>query len=51
MLVSLLTTVISVADLGFDLRGRGVDFVNGGGSLKGLTVEVKVWPYFYYNWA
>jgi len=41
MLVSLLTTVISVATLGFDLRGGGVDFVNGEGSFKGLTVEVK----------
>jgi len=44
-----------VAVPGFDLRGGGVDFVNGGGgrkSLKVLKVEVKVifsmlWPYFY----
>ena len=37
----------AVADSGFDLRGGGVDFVNGVGegcrkSLKVLTVEVKV---------
>jgi len=34
-----------VADPGFDLRGGGVDFGNGGGcrkSLKVLKVEVKV---------
>jgi len=34
-----------VADPGFDLRGGGVDFVNGGRgrkSLKVLKVEVKV---------
>jgi len=32
----------AVADPGFDLRGGGVDFVNGGGIEKVLKVEVKV---------
>ena len=45
---------ISVADLGFDIGGRRVNFVNGGrwvggvfgGSLKVLTLEVQVFFMF-----